>query len=119
MSNRIFAESAYEIPSEALEKGIPGILQEIKDASEDFIEYVQDDEGDLDNFSEEVNSIVDKIIKFGEEHGLELAIGYRYLEDADDDGLMNPWYVWCVNAVTLNPAFTKAGGELSLWTVAG
>lgn len=41
---------------------------------------------------------------------------YVMLDDADT---FKPWYVYCGNAYTINPAFKALGGFLNSWVVYG
>lgn len=121
MSMRSMADYAWEIPEEKLEELIPGIIGEIESLDEqEFEDYVMLDDAEPDEpFSEDVLKVVEKVKEFGKSHGLELSFGWRYLQDGDDADTFKPWYVYCGNAYTINPAFKALGGFLNSWVVYG
>lgn len=122
MSDRTYADCAYEIFPSILENHIPGILEEINNNYDELIEYLQDDEMTLEQTNSNVQAIINKVLDFGKVNGLDLNFGYRSFDEdeTDDEGNeLFEWYVYCNNAVTINPVFSKIGGKLSLWTTWG
>ena len=122
MSMRSSADYAWEIPEEKLEELIPGLIGEIEALDEqEFEEAVAYDSPDDPDepFAEKVLKVIEKVKEFGKTHGLVLGFGWRYLQDGDDADSFKPWYVYCENAYTINPAFKALGGVLNTWVVYG
>lgn len=121
MSMRSMADYAWEIPEEKLEELLPGIVEEIGSLDEQELEdFTTLDIAKPDKpFSEDILKTVQKVVDFGKSHGLELSFGWRYLQDGDDADTFKPWFVYCDNAITINPAFKAIGGVLNTWVVYG
>lgn len=110
MSMHNYGDSAYEIPLDTLRKHLPESVAHFED---------MEDQSDLtDEVDAETFAHVEKVKEWGKSLGLELGIGYRNIEDENPDDLPC-WYVFCENAVTINPAFTALGGELIHWSTFG
>lgn len=116
MAMKTYASSAWEIPSSVLEKNFPNDYKFIKENESELVEWLQGMDVE-ESIANRFTTITEEFVSWCETKGLEVGFDYRGLDDDNDPDLLKEWFIWCENAITINPAFKELGGEQVLWTV--